>query len=821
MSRIFKWLIRGSLAIFLIFMSVSAIGYLILQRSIPSESGNAELANLSAITEVILDKEGVPHIEAANLQDAVRVMGYLHARDRLWQMELSRMAGQGRLSEIFGNATLNTDIFLRTIDLAESARSSYLRLKPRSKELLEAYTGGVNSYVFQKSQLFSPKLQPEFLILGHTPEKWEPWQSVLIIKLMALTLDNNLDQEIKRLAMASQGFNPKEIDDIMPYGPKESPPPLPDLRYLYGFDSRGKVAKFEDQNAVYFGWDLAWPTGVTASNNWVLSGDRTVSAKPILANDPHLELTAPSAFYLAHLKYRNQGEVRHLIGGTLPGLPLMVVGRNESVAWGITTTVLDSQDLFIEQINPENPKEYRIETGWETFIEEPITVKVAGGADYQFVRRRTRHGPVLPEKYKNLETLLPDKHVAALKWVALSGEDTTVDAVIGMTEARSVGEYIENSRSYVSPMQSMVIGDIKGNIGLIAPGVAPVRHRENKIHGRAPVPGWIPKYEWQGKLSFSDLPQGTNPSEGAFVTANANFLLLDYPHHITFDWAEPFRQIRLENQIVKTRKKQDVSDSRKLLADDFSLAMIEFRDAAFQVMTSGSGSGDPLLRALQDWDGRMDASRPEPLIMMAWFKNLHREMLFDDLGKAYKYFERGRLNAVLHILRYSVARDWCDKRNTAPTESCGQMVRRSLDMATDEISQTEGRDWRKWRYGKLHVANGEHRPFAQNELLARYFNIVVPTSGGPYTLLRGQTDFSKTEPYRNRTASAYRAVYDFSDLDSSIYIQSTGQSGHFMSRFYRNFSNRWAGVEFISMSTRRADYEPKASGTWVFRPKPE
>ena len=821
MSRIFKWLIRGSLAIFLIVLSLGAIGYLVFQRSIPPESGHAELTNLSANSKVVFDKEGVPHVEAENLLDAVRVLGFLHARDRLWQMDLSRMAGQGRLSEVFGNTTLNTDVFLRTIGLADAARKSYLVLKPQSKELLEAYASGVNNYITGKSRLFSPNLQPEFLILGHSPEIWEPWQSVLIIKLMALTLGNNLDQEIKRLAMAAQGFNPKEIDDIMPYGPKESPPQLPDLRYLYGFDSRGKVASLPQKKTESPFWDLAWPTNVTASNNWVISGSNTVSGKSILANDPHLALTAPSSFYLAHLNYRDQNEIRHLIGGTLPGLPLIVVGRNERIGWGLTTTVLDSQDLYIEQLNPENPDLYRTDTGWEKFVEEPITLKVSGEADYQFVRRKTRHGPVLPGKYKNLESLLPDGHVAALKWVALSERDTTVDAVLEMTQAGSVSEYIKRTQAYISPMQSMVIGDIEGNIGMIAPGVVPVRHPDNQIIGRAPVPGWIPKYEWQGQLSFSELPQSINPTEAAIATANANFLTADYPHHITFDWAEPFRQRRLENQVIRVRKKQSIEDSTRLLGDDYSPAMIEFRDAAFQVMASGSGSGDPLLRTLQNWDGRMDQSKPEPLIMIAWFRHLHRELLLDDLGKAYKYFERGRLNAILRILRFSATRDWCDNRYTAPTESCGQITRRSLEVAIAEIGKTEGRDWRVWQYGKLHVANGEHRPFSQNGTLAKFFNIETPSSGGPYTLRRGQTDFSKSDPYLNRTASAYRAVYDFSDLDNSMFIQSTGQSGHVMSRFYRNFSDRWADVEFISMSTRKKHYELNASGTWLFKPKYE
>ena len=497
MSQIFKWLVRGSALIASIFVLGALFLYLALLGTIPPDSGNVLVDELAGDAIAVIDKEGVPHIEAENLTDAARLLGYFHARDRLWQMELSRLAGQGRLSEVFGRITLDADIFLRTIDLAGSSRASFDKLTSETRDVLQAYADGVNHYIFSKPRLFSTNLQPEFLILGHNPEAWQPWQSVLIIKLMALTLGNNMAQEIERLALAARGLSPKEIDDVMPYGPKENPPPLPDLRFLYGFDSRGKVAGMKDVSPSLSNPDLPWRTGITASNNWVISGSRTDSGKPVLANDPHLDLTAPSAFYLAHLRYGEDGHSRNIIGGTLPGVPLVVVGRNDHVAWGLTTTVLDSQDLYLEQVNLNNPGQYRIETGWMNFEKTRHSIKIEGEDNFEFQSLKTRHGPVLPGSYKKIEKLVPEGHVLALRWTALSDKDTTMDAVLRMIQARSTQEYVSAAKAYVAPMQSMVVADTAGDIALIAPGLVPVRAPENLVSGRAPVPGWMPEYEWK------------------------------------------------------------------------------------------------------------------------------------------------------------------------------------------------------------------------------------------------------------------------------------------------------------------------------------
>jgi len=402
MRKVFKWLFCISVLLVVGVIFLGAVGYGILLRTLPNDSGKMNLVGLNAPVEVVFDENAVPHIEADTLNDAMQTLGYIHARERLWQMVFLRRVGEGRLSEIVGNATVDTDVFLRTLDMAGAARKSYEKLQPRTKQALISYSKGVNAFNARKTRMFEPKLGAEFLILGHSPEKWEPWNSVLLLKIMGFSLGSNLDREIQRLAMASKGFNPQEINDLVSYSPRDNPPPLPDLRDLYGFGKEGKLkesASLDDNIEPFL---LDWRTGETASNNWVISGSRTSSGKPILANDPHLGFTAPSTIYLAHLSFNDAGERRDIIGGTIPGIPMVITGRNTSVGWGLTTTGLDSQDLFVEKINRVDDTLYKTETGWESFTTEEIEVKVKDGNNKTFTKRSTRHGPVLPDGFRGL-----------------------------------------------------------------------------------------------------------------------------------------------------------------------------------------------------------------------------------------------------------------------------------------------------------------------------------------------------------------------------------------------------------------------------------
>ena len=818
MKKLFKWIIAGIGLLSICIAALGFIAYVSLQRSIPAASGSDMLPSLKNNVEVVFDKDAVPHIQAQTYKEAIHTLGYIHARDRLWQMEVIRMAGQGRLSEMFGRATFESDKFLRTLGMHKHAKASFEILKPETKEILEAYSSGVNAFINRETRMFELSLGAEFLILSHSPEPWEAWHSGLALKVMALTLGGNMSKEIQRLALASKRMTSLEIDDLVTYGPRDNPARLPNLSKLYGYAEFIQKTSSVEPASLHNNQTELWPTGMTASNNWVVAGSNTATGKPILANDPHLGLTAPSTMYLAHLSFEISGERRNVIGGTLPGTPFVIAGRTDTSAWGLTTTGLDSQDLYLERIQNNDADLYLTDAGWKKLIVEEETIKFSDGSEEIIKKRISRHGPVLPDTYKNIKSILPDRHIAALKWNALTDRDTTMDGLIAFNLSRDVGDLYQASRSIVSPMQSIVVADVSGKIGLIAPGKIPVRKPENDLQGRAPAPGWMPEYEWERFASYDELPRIEKPASGWIATANANFLPDGFTTHITYDWAEHFRQQRVEELLASANEKHTIAKSAAMQADTFSPAMQEFRDEAFRLIPVGIGTSSAMSNALRQWNGNMDATRPEPLIMLAWFRHLHKEIFSDELRDEYKLFNRGRLTRVLRVLEGFSARNWCDRINTPVKENCAELLTRSLQTAIKELEGAQGKDWRKWQYGKAHLAHSEHRPFSKVGVLSNFFTIEVPSAGGPYTLLRGQTNFGFDDAYKSRHASAYRGIYDLSDMNNSIFIQSTGQSGNFMSDNYRDFAERWSKVEYIPMTTDAASYSQAAQGTWVFKP---
>ncbi len=820
MRTFFKWLLRTALAVVALVIVGALVLYVALTSTLPADNGGASIAGLSGEVQVLRDGHGVPHVEAANYDDAARALGFVHAQDRFWQMHVMRRVAQGRLSELFGAPTVDTDIFLRTMDLEGAARASYEVLSPQAKGILKAYSDGVNAWLERPRGLLEAQLPPEFMILQQAAEPWEPWQSVAMVKVMALTLDSNLDDEIKRLALAARGMSPGEIDDMMPYSPRDTPPPLPDLRDLFDFaaPSLPKAAMDMDAMGRDYARALAWDTPITASNNWAVSGSRSVSGKPLLANDPHLGLTAPTVFYLVHLAFTHDGRHHDIVGGSLPGTPLVLTGRTGSLSWGLTTTNLDGQDLFVERLNPEDPTQYLTPTGWANFETEKVTIRVSGADPVAFERRRTRHGPVLPDGYRGLKDILPPGHVGALSWVSLAHDDTTAEAAIGLGLSQTVSEAMEAARKMVAPMQSIVMADASGAIGLIAPGRVPVRDPSNMIMGREPVPGWLAQYDWKGWLSFEDLPRIDNPASGALATANANWMPPGYSHHITFDWDERFRQERVETLVIDATEKHSLATMRAIQTDNFSPALTQFRDTAIQQLVAGTGQDRTMIEALADWDGLMSPGKPEPLIMTAWWRHTQIAIFEDDLGPDYKRFAKGNMEPVLMALRTAGTRDWCDDRRTARAETCGAILSRSLSAALDELKAAQGDDWRSWRWGAAHLAFGEHRPFSSVKPLSWLFTVSRPSAGGSYTLLRGRTDFSGEHPYFNIHASAFRAYYDMADPQSARFVTSTGQSGHFLSPHYSDLADLWAGLDYIAIPTETARYRKEAKGVWRLTP---
>ena len=976
---VLKRLGQGALALLLLAVAATGAGFLWMRGSLPAIDGERSVSGLARPVEIVRDRHGVPHVLAENEEDALFALGYVHAQDRLWQMEMHRRIGAGRLAEVLGPAAVDTDRLLRGLGLYRRAEATLPHLAPRSRRRIAAYAGGVNASMEAREG----PLPPEFLLFGFEPEPWSAADTLVWAKVMALDLGREWTRDLMRLRL-SEFLSPDRILDFhTPYRPgrprgvvpREGPlpasagtldprvagarvgpapltrfpaPPVrrSEMRTAGGYvdpsprpsrpvlrpppeTARARTAPGQrsagyaerprrrpppglqrspettgaraaprpgplatllpaDHAPAPFLPLLRPRSGPPGSNSWVIGGARSATGKPLLANDPHLGLSVPSLWYFAHLSWPG----REVVGATFPGMPMVVLGHNGRVAWGFTNTGADVQDLFIEQLDPEDPARYRTPTGYQPFEVRREVIVVKGAEDVVMRVRETRHGPVLDDALDSAADASPAGHVLALAWTALREDDLTLQAGLGLPEVRDWAGFVATFRDFHSPQQNVAYADVDGNIGFLAPGRVPVRssaggkartgeraggderlrepdpegtearaggHRSGRGEDRAgggkrtgghaatdaaggagprsghdsgtagpagdgagpagdgmrigtmPLPGWDARHDWQGFIPYEALPRVYNPPGGAIVTANHPVVTPDYPHHLSFEWAAGFRAERIMARLA-ARPRHDLASFRALQQDrvsHFARALLP----RLRSVAPGPDAGSLAARArrlLDGWEGDMDPEGPEPLIFHAWIWEFARLVSADELGPLQRE-AWGRKGAF--VLRILEAREiWCDDVVTARTETCDDMLVRALDSAVDGIAGRQGGDPATWRWGREHRARGEHRPLGRSPL-ARLFNLEGPAPGSMYSV--NSFDFSPLDdeaPFLSTHGPSLRAIYDLADLDRSLFIHSSGQSGNVLSPLYRNFEARWRGGEYITIPTRRDAFEADALG---------
>jgi penicillin amidase len=784
-------LLRFSLLLAAVAALLTGGAYLYLRQSLAQTEGTIRVAGLKAPIELLRDAYGIPHIRAASIEGAYFGLGFAHAQDRLWQMEISRRIAAGRLSEIVGASGLDTDRFLRTLGVRRAAEASLAKLDPDTRKVLDAYAAGVNAFLATR-----PVLPPEFWILRVAPEPWTPADSLAWIKMMAWDLGANWRNELLRMRLAKT-LPQARIDELLPPYPGDAPLKIRDLRALYaGLDGDAQAlgAAMLEVASLLPGW---LPDGA-GSNNWVVSGKRSASGKPLLANDPHLGLTAPPVWYFAQL----EAPGLDAIGATLPGVPGILLGRNERIAWGATNTGPDVQDLYVEKL--EGRDAYLTPAGARPFAVLQETIKVRGAPDEKLMVRITRHGPVVSDVLRPAAGLAPRGHVLAFEWTALASDDTSIRAALKLVRARDWKEFRAALRDLQAPQQNMVYADVDGNIGFIAAGRVPVRKPGNDLEGLAPAPGWEAKYDWAGWIPFDELPQSYNPPSGEIVTANQKIVPPGYAHFITSEWQPPYRADRIA-QLLDAVPRHGVPSFARMQADVVSLPAREQLPRLLATRPL-SAQAKRALEMLSAWDGSMAAGRPEPLIITAWWRALARAIYADELGDAFDANWLQRPEFIGDVLADKDGQSrWCDDVRTPKRETCGEVLSSSLEAALSDLRGRYGKDMRRWKWGEAHVALHEHRPFGRVPLLARFFDISVPSPGGAFTIDVGRSNFNDAaRPYASRHAPSLRAIYDLSDMQASLFIHSGGQSGNPLSSGYRAFTCAWAAGEYIPMLTDRA-----------------
>lgn len=781
------------------------------QASLPQMDGQVQAPGLRQAVQVVRDKEGIPHIYAASARDAWFSLGYVHAQDRLWQMEINRHIAAGRLAEILGPKALPTDRFLRTLGVRRNAERIWSNLDGDTKSSMLAYADGVNAFLSSRKQV----LPPEFFITGApAPEPWTPADSIAWQTMMAWDLGGNWTQEILRMRLA-QRLSPAQINGFLPPYPGDAPLPTRDFGALY----RELHASLDDLNELMA---MAPPSGVDGlgSNNWVVNGLKSVSGKPLLANDPHLGLSAPSLWYFAHLSAPGL----EVLGATLPGMPGVVLGRNRRIAWGFTNTGPDVQDLYIEHVRDGAPGQYQTPDGWAPFQERQEILRVKGQPDVRMKVRESRHGPIITGALPVLDKTGLDsrQYVVSFAWTALRPDDKTARVALRLSNVGDWKDFVQVMRDFHAPQQNMVYADVDGNIGFIAPGRVPVRKPENDLMGLAPAPGWDARYDWKGTIPFESLPIRFNPASGQVATANEKIVGPDYPWFITSEWHLPYRAQRIDS-LLSAQAKHDPQSFMRMQQDVHSLAAAELLPVLRQTRPL-TERGRDALALLQDWQGEMRVDLPQPLLFNAWTRELAWRMFSDELGDALMkdYFEQRNVHAPMRdaLLNRNGQAVWCrDVRPGAAPTDCAALQAQALEAAVTQLSDQYGRDMSQWRWGAAHEARSEHRPFSQVPALAWLFELRVPSAGDTYTVNVGRYNpRDPKHPFENRHAASLRAVYDLSSPDSTRMIHSTGQSGNPLSALYRNFSQRWAHGEYLGVSMQRAQAEQGGLGTLTLQP---
>ncbi|WP_193180119.1 penicillin acylase family protein [Nisaea sediminum] len=764
-------------------VNFAAAGLLVwLGGSVPQIEGEKRLSGLAGPVEIHRDDAGVPLIRAGSLEDGFFALGFAHAQDRLWQMESMRRIGAGRFAEIVGNLSESLgeqvfpfDRFTRGLAFYRRAEAVYERASPEMKVALDRYADGVNAYLATREG----PLPPEFVALFHEPEPWRPADSLVWQQLMAFQLGSNWPDELTRLSMAEAGLGPEQIAFLFQQAGELLEPETGIKQGLIAPDMLDRAARFAAALP-----DALAPQG--ASNAWAIAGTRTESGKPLLASDPHLRLTNPNLWYLVRIE--TPDGVR--AGGTVPGVPFLVLGHNGHIAWGFTTPHADSQDLFIEQIDPDDPARYLGPDGPLSFETREERFRI-GSKEITETFRATRHGPVISDIWAPAART-DDKAVLALAAPSFAGDDRTAEAFLALSSARSVPDALDILSDFSSPAQNVTLADTDGNIALMLAGRIPERLESD---GFTPADGTGTDGDWAGWIDRSRLPLILNPEEGFVIQANDRIPPRDPDLDLGREFEAPFRAERIRSVIETMEPKASPRMQRDLQMDTLSLDMPLMLGLLLPRLKP-SALGAPAAEAverLRSWDGRMDRNSPEATIYTLWTSLLHREIFGDELGHLIGEYRRVRPHMFASVL--IEAPEWCDDIRTDVVEPCESALRESLEEAVARLSAKFGADQTGWLWGKTHTAEFRHLLWSRVPLLRDLLGASPATDGGDYSVNRGSPsqrisdgDFS----FPHVHGAGFRAVYDLSDLDASGFSIAFGQSGNPFSEHYQDLATPWA-----------------------------
>lgn len=837
MTGIVRKVIVGFLFIILIVSVVLVV--LIpynLVRSFPQTEGNIQLSGLNEPVDIFRDSFGIPHIYANNPHDLFFAQGYVHAQDRFWQMDFWRHIGSGRLAEMFGEGRVETDQILRSFGFARIAQEELRTMDAASLEIMQSYADGVNAYLAEHT---GGDLSLEYTVLklinpDYNPEPWQPLHTLTWGKVMAYDLGGNMDAELS-MATLLKTLTPEQVAEIMPPYPADKPVIVPDFmasesavptkaavegysRYLATIldGLKGDIDQLDK---------VIGPRHVgIGSNSWAVSGQLTDTEMPYLANDPHLGAQMPAIWYEVglHCNQKSESCPYEVTGFSFAGVPGVVIGHNDRIAWGFTNLGPDVQDLYIERINPENPNQYEVNGEWVDMQLVDETVQVAGGEAVEMTVRYTRHGPIISDTTYLSEDFnqtvgidLPQPYAIALRWTALE-PNRIFRAIWQFNRAENWDEFREATRDFTAPAQNLIYADVDGNIGYQMPGNIPIRANGD---GSLPVPGWTDDYEWTGYIPFEELPFTLNPPQGYIVTANNSVVDQNYPYLIFKVYAHGHRAQRIVDLIENAPGAIDLDYMQTIQGDDKDLNA-EVLVPILMEVPIGAGFEEARM-LLEGWDFQAHMDSPAAALFEAFWVNLLAATFHDDLPEDEWPTGSSRWFEVVANLVEQPNSPWWDIRSTTPVESRDDIFSMAFAAAVNQLSSTLGDDPSKWTWGDLHT-----------------LTLVNPTLGnsgrppidalfnrGPYRASGGggivnATGWAATDesPFLVKSLPSMRMVVDLSDLAASQTVHTTGQSGHANNLHYVDMTDLWRNIQYHPMSWEREQVESSAEDHLLLSP---
>lgn len=755
-----------------------------LRAAVPAQDGRVRLAGLAGPVEVWRDEQGIPHIRASSLHDAFFAQGFVHAQDRLWQMDYDRQRAAGRWAEWAGPLWTDQDVLLRRLDLPATARADYAAFDAETKSVFDAYAAGVNAFIAN-----TPVLPVEYALVGATPAPWQPWDGCTVYKvrhvlmgtwgskLWRARLLQRFDAElVLRLRAGGQASGPLIASPGVDYAALPDPP-----ESLAGAEAMVGL------------WD--WGSG---SNNWALHGSRTASSKPLLAGDPHRALDVPNVYYQNHVACPDFDAIGYSFPG-VPGFPHF--GHNADVAWCVTHAMADYQDLYIERFAPGDPGRYEFRGEWLPAERRRETIRVRGAAPVEIDVTVTHHGPIVLGD--------PGKGYAlALRYSATDLPNAGFATFLPMLRARSVDELDAAMGTWVDPANNFVMADRHGMIGYLLRGRIPLRAPAN---GWLPVPGWDGEHEWRGNIPFAELPRVRNPQTGWIVTANDRIVPNEYPHYVALDWAAPHRALRIISRLGAIER-ATVPDMAAVHKERVSLPSRAFTDRLGEVSADDErvAAAKALLRA---WDGTMDPAAVAPTIYAVWREQTTAAVLEGPVLRALQEIPLAQETVPLRMLSIAgrlrgpltalLARD--DTSVLAPGETWGAVLSAALARAVGWLTDHLGPEMAAWTWGRLHTTAPKHT-------LAFTFPDLAGLLNPPAVPAGGDGDTPQAAAYAGLTGTGFtltntsvaRYCFDTADWDNSGWVVPLGSSGHPGSPHYADQVEAWRDVRLLPM---RYDWE--------------